>query len=561
MGGFSAMEGPAAGQLHDAWRALERADWESARSAFTAVLATGDEVEARDGLAQALWFLGDVAEGIALREGTFDDYVRLGRCDDAARVAVWVANQHALAGRASAARGWLARCERALDGAPPCAGLGWLAFERARQAPAVAEQVAQSARAVELARAHGATDLEVFAVSLLGRAQVSAGRREEGLRLLEEAMASATAGRVRDVHTLASAYCNLVLACTSAGEWELATEWCELVEDFARTHAAAPLFGACRTVHAEVLLAGGHWAEAETALADALATHARHIPEMSAPAVASLAELRVQQGRLPEAEELLAGREEHPAALRALALLRIADGRPRQAVTLLERGLRAAGDDAVATAALLVPLVEARLALGDVAGARAAADDLSGLAASSGIRLLAARAGLAAAQVALAADEQEEALGSAQRALAAFGALLMPLDSGLARLAMARALATDDPETAREEARTALGAFRALGASRAADAAAGLLRELGSGQGGRPRAVGDLTAREQEVLGLVARGMSNAGIARALLISERTAGHHVSRILTKLGVRNRAEAAAYAARHRPPATSTRAPVT
>jgi DNA-binding NarL/FixJ family response regulator len=46
--------------------------------------------------------------------------------------------------------------------------------------------------------------------------------------------------------------------------------------------------------------------------------------------------------------------------------------------------------------------------------------------------------------------------------------------------------------------------------------------------------------------------MSNAAIARALLISERTAGHHVSRILTKLGVHNRAEAAAFAARQSAP---------
>ncbi|UOY02393.1 LuxR C-terminal-related transcriptional regulator [Blastococcus sp. PRF04-17] len=531
-------------------QALERADWESARSAFTAVLEDGDSPDARDGLAQALWFLGHVREALDLRERVFEDYVRAGRCDDAARVAVWVSHQHMVGGRASAARGWLARSERALQGVPACAGHGWVAVEQVRQSIRVDDQIAHATRALDVGRTTGQSDLEVLSVSLLGRARVNAGHREEGLHLLEEAMAAATAGRVRDVHTLAEAYCNLVLACRSAGEWELASEWCELVDAFARAHSAAPLLGACRTVHADVLIAGGHWAEAERALQAALATHARNIPAMGAPTVGSLAELRVQQGRLPEAEELLAGREEHPAVLRALALLRMADGRARAAVTLLERGLAGAEDNAVAAAHFLAPLVDARLALGDVPGARAAAGELGRLAEASGIRLLAARADLAAAAVALRVGEAAQAVEPARRALAAFSALLMPLDAGTARLALARAIAADAPDTASDEARAALTAFRGLGASRAMDAAAALLRGLGTGQGGRARAVGELTAREEEVLGLLSLSMSNAGIARSLLISERTAGHHVSRILTKLGVRNRAEAAAYAARAR-----------
>jgi DNA-binding NarL/FixJ family response regulator len=58
----------------------------------------------------------------------------------------------------------------------------------------------------------------------------------------------------------------------------------------------------------------------------------------------------------------------------------------------------------------------------------------------------------------------------------------------------------------------------------------------------------DLTAREAEVLGLLANGDSNRQIARALFISERTVAVHVSRILGKLGVRNRTEAATVGAR-------------
>jgi DNA-binding NarL/FixJ family response regulator len=540
------MEAPGANALAEGVRALEGADWAAARAAFESALAAGPSGDARAGLGEALWMLGHVAEGIEARAQAFEEYAREGRFDDAARVAVWVSHQHLTAGRKSAARGWLARCERELEGKGDCVGRGWVAVEHARQADNVHEQIEHAQRAMEIGRACGTGDLEVYALSLLGRATVSSGNREAGMRLLEEAMAAATAGRARDVHTLGEAYCNLVVACTYAGDWERATEWCEHVEQFAHTYATAPLFAACRTVHADVLLATGRWHEAEDALQGALATHARYVPEMAAPTVATLAELRVRQGRLGEAERLLAGREEHPSSLRALALLRIAEDRPRVAVALLERGLRATEGDAIGEAQLLAPLVDAQLARGDTERAAAAADALARLAELSGIRLVAARADLAAARVAVVGGARAEAAEAARRALAAYTALLMPLDAGEARLVLARALAADAPEVAADEARTAFAAFRELGATRAMDVAAALLRELGGATGGRARTAGELTAREQQVLELVSLGMSNARIAESLVISEKTAGHHVSRILTKLGVHNRTEAAAYA---------------
>ena len=299
-------------QLDVAQHALEQAEWERARTGFEAVLEVGDSAPAYEGLGLALWFLGRVADGIAAREQAFEAYARDGRCGDAARVAVWVSHQHAIDGRSSAARGWLARAERVLTEVGRCAGHGWVALQRARTAPAVSDQIAYAHQAMEIARAEGDSDLEVFALSVLGKGEVNAGHRDTGMGLLEEAMAAASAGRVRNVHTLGSAYCNLVVACTSAGDWERAREWCELVDDFARSHDAAPLLGACRTIHADMLLATGRWPEAERALQSALAVHARYVPGMDASTVATLAALRIQQGRLADAAQLLAGREEQP---------------------------------------------------------------------------------------------------------------------------------------------------------------------------------------------------------------------------------------------------------
>jgi DNA-binding CsgD family transcriptional regulator/tetratricopeptide (TPR) repeat protein len=112
----------------------------------------------------------------------------------------------------------------------------------------------------------------------------------------------------------------------------------------------------------------------------------------------------------------------------------------------------------------------------------------------------------------------------------------------------AEALAEDDEAAMRD----ALGIFTALGAEPAADRLREKMRRAGvAGVPARPRAStraapAQLTRRQLEVLALLEDGLSNAEIARRLFISEKTAGHHVSAILQKLGARSRGEAAAAA---------------
>ncbi len=88
--------------------------------------------------------------------------------------------------------------------------------------------------------------------------------------------------------------------------------------------------------------------------------------------------------------------------------------------------------------------------------------------------------------------------------------------------------------------------FEDLGAGRDADAAAALIRALGvkAARTG-PKNAGRLTRREQEVLALLGEGLSNPEIAERLFLSRKTVEHHVARILSKLGLRGRAEGLAH----------------
>jgi DNA-binding NarL/FixJ family response regulator len=242
------------------------------------------------------------------------------------------------------------------------------------------------------------------------------------------------------------------------------------------------------------------------------------------------------------------GYESHPVARRVLAAVAMGRGEVGLAEELASLCLdgEASGDPHCAP--VLEMLVQIRISR-DAVPASEALERLRKVADASGDDVAAAFAELAAGRV-RAAQGDESATGHLQAALRGFTALQLPLEAARAQRELARALAVDAPEAAVAEARLALRTFERIGAIADADATAALLRDVGVGGRAFPKHFGELTKRETEVLALLADGCSNEEIAQRLVISRRTAEHHVAHILSKLGLRSRAEAAVYALRER-----------
>jgi DNA-binding CsgD family transcriptional regulator len=208
--------------------------------------------------------------------------------------------------------------------------------------------------------------------------------------------------------------------------------------------------------------------------------------------------------------------------------------------TLLHRHLAQHGDGVLAVP-VVVLLAEVEVAAGRIKEARAIGVRLLEMAKPTPTPLL---RGCAQFVAGLARDGPH-AMGHLEAALAAFGAAGLPFEEARARLELARRLSAAKPDVAIAEARAAVTVFDRLGAVSEADAATALLRSLGARGRTGPKNIGLLSKREQEVLQLIGIGLSNPEIAARLFISRKTASHHVSNILAKLSLRNRAEAAVF----------------
>jgi DNA-binding NarL/FixJ family response regulator len=500
----------------------------------------------RAGVAAQLIGRDDEAAGSWSR--AHHDALRTGDLTGAARMAFRLGMMFAGRGDMAVGGGWLARATRLVEESGlDCVERGWVLvpdglLQLDSGDPAAA--FATFERVGAIGEQFGDPDLGALSRLGCGRALIALSEVSRGVALLDEAMVAVTAGEVSPI-IVGTVYCasiegfQAVFDVRRAQQWTDALgAWCEAQPDL------VPFRGRCLVFRSELMQLHGAWPEAIEEARRAQEVLSRPPPE---PAVGEAyyqqAELRRLRGEFSVAD--LAYREASQWGRRpepGLALLRLAQGQRKAAAAAIRRAVDEAPDD-ITRARLLAPQVDIALAVGDLRVAREAADALGRVAGVAATPLLTAAAQRADGVVLLAQGDARGALAALRNASAIWHGLDAPYEVALIRVSIGLALRElGDADSAELEFDAARRVFVGLGARPDLSR----LEVLVADTGARPDG---LSAREVEVLRLLAAGKTNRAIADDLGISERTVDRHVSNIFTKLDVSSRSAATAYAYEH------------
>ncbi|MFE3545746.1 LuxR C-terminal-related transcriptional regulator [Nocardia sp. NPDC059177] len=532
--------------LRRAREAYERREWVAAfdtLSGTDAGLLHGDDF-AR--LATAAYLTGRTNDSIQAMQRAYQLHLDAGDPLAAVRCAFWLAMTLLTTGESAVGSGWVARAERLLEQAPgDVAEHGYVCVAvlfRHLTAGEYAEAACCADRVTDYGRRFGCADLVAMGLSAQGRLAIYAGRVREGLALLDEAMAHVAADGVSTLFA-GHIYCSLVEACQEISDFARMEQWTVALTSWCADQQGLVLFtGQCAVHRGQLMRVHGAY---DAALEEfGLAVRRYLAAETVAPAGLASAErgdvLRIR-GAFAEADAAYTaaigyGHDPQPG----LALLWAARGRTAAAVATTRR-LVAETPDPVHRSQVLPAAVDILLAARETADAAELSTELTAVAAGFDCAALRATAARAAGCVATATGDHATAVTELRRAARLWSALDVPYETARSRTDLGRALrALGDEGSAGLEFDAARRVFARLGAAPAEAEATRLLA---------PTTPGGLTAREVEVLRLVAAGRSNPQIAAQLVLSEKTIARHLSNIFTKLDVTSRTAAAAFAYEH------------
>jgi DNA-binding CsgD family transcriptional regulator len=499
-------------------------------------------------LATAAYLFGKDPDDIWAR--AHHEFLNSGDREAAARCAFWLA--FGLLDRGDAVRGggWISRAQRLLDddGKHDCALQGYLllpvAIRRVVEGDAAAAY-STFTQAGEIGDRFHDNDLVAAACHGRGRALIRLGRIGEGAALLDEAMVAVTAGEVSPI-VAGDIYCSVIEACYEIFDLRRAQEWTSALTDWCASQAdLVPYRGQCLIRRAELMQLHGAWPAAMDE-AQRACERLSQPPGQAALGAAfyQRAELLRLRGEFTKSEEAYRQANQHGRRPQpGLSQLRLAQGQIDAAAGAIRRVVEDAKDRRTRSK-LLPAFVEIMLAAHDVPAARAAANELSELAAVFDSLFLRAASAHASGAVLLAEGDARGASAALHDGWTAWHQLEAPFEEARTRMLMALACRQlGDTDTAALELEAAHQVFKQLGA------APDLARTQEFSQRSTPRAAGGLSAREVQVIRLLATGKTNRAIADELFISEKTVGRHVSNIFTKLGLSSRAAATAYAYEH------------
>ena len=491
-------------------------------------------------------FLSDKGEeGSDLLSRAHQQYLKDENVCSAARCAFWLGFTSMLNGENAKANGWLARAERLLADQPDCVEKGYLLLPagfRGVHGGDAAAAITTFERIAEIGRQFNDCDLTTLGLQGQGRALIRSGRARHGVTLLDEAMIAVTAGEVSPL-VAGGVYCSVIEACSEIFDVRRAQEWTSALENWCAEQPQVVSYrGHCRLRRAEILELHGAW---NTAMEEALeANESLHAGRLAGAAIYRIAELHRLRGDFSQAEKAYEQAAAWGRSQPGHALLRLFQGNVDAANIFIRRTLTET-HETPRRVSVLQAYIEIVLAAHDHVAARSAADELAEITERYDAPLLHACSLRATGSVLLAEHKIEAALARLRESWKLFCDLNAPYEEARTRVQIALACRElKDESAAIYELHAARAAFQSLGAAPDVERVESLLRSKASS------ADSTLTARELEVLRLIASGKTNRNIAGKLQISEKTVARHVSNIFVKLDLPSRAAATAYAFKNR-----------